>query len=196
MDNKPEKIRVCFLEEWAPIDNDRVKKGMYEVSNAGRVRNTKGHILKQHLMNQGYPMVSLISSNQEQAKYVNQLTHRLVASAFVDKPDDNFNVVNHLDGIKTNPKYTNLEWTDHSHNVNHAIENGLMPNIVGEKQHMAKLTNEQVVTICEILQSGDYHDYADILNRIGMSVTDNNKDLIGNIKRRIAWKHISKDCEF
>ena len=169
---------------------------MYEVSNAGRVRNTKGHILKQHIMNQGYPMISLISSNQEQAKYVNLLTHRLVASAFVDKPDDNFNVVNHLDGIKTNSKYTNLEWTDHSHNVNHAIENGLMPNIVGEKQHMAKLTNEQVVIICEILQSGDYHDYADILNRIGMSVTDNNKGLIGNIKRRKAWKHISKDYEF
>ena len=41
MNDKPEKIRVCFLEEWAPIDNDKVKKGMYEVSNAGRIRYSK-----------------------------------------------------------------------------------------------------------------------------------------------------------
>ena len=82
MNDKPEKIRVCFLEEWAPIDNDKVKKGMYEVSNAGRIRNSKGQILTQHPINQGYPRALLISSLPN-SKYTNQLTHRLVASAFV-----------------------------------------------------------------------------------------------------------------
>lgn len=42
MDNKSEKIRVCFLEKWAPIDNDKVKKGMYEVSNAGDLLESIG----------------------------------------------------------------------------------------------------------------------------------------------------------
>lgn len=45
MNDKPEKIRVCFLEECAPIDNDKVKKGMYEVSNAGRIQNKQDRYL-------------------------------------------------------------------------------------------------------------------------------------------------------
>ena len=34
------------------------------------------------------------------------------------------------------------------------------------------------------------------LNYKGMEATDNNRDLIGNIKRRIAWTFISKDYDF
>lgn len=50
--------------------------------------------------------------------------HRLVASAFIDKPDG-CDIVNHLDGDKTNNRVDNLEWTTVSGNAAHAVEAGL-----------------------------------------------------------------------
>ena len=52
--------------------------------------------------------------------------HRAVALAWVINPDPlNFTVVNHLDGIKSNNHFSNLEWTNYSGNNYHAINTGL-----------------------------------------------------------------------
>lgn len=49
--------------------------------------------------------------------------HRLVAECFVSNSNiEKFNVVNHMDGNKTNNHYTNLEWTDLSGNIRHCID--------------------------------------------------------------------------
>lgn len=57
------------------------------------------------------------------------LVHRLVAMAFVQLPESfqDFGklLVNHKDGNKYNPDYTNLEWCSYSGNLNHALESGL-----------------------------------------------------------------------
>lgn len=53
-------------------------------------------------------------------------------------------------------------------------------------------SEEQVQRICEMLQEGIY-SYTDILNKLGLESNDNNRDYIGNIKRRITYKSISKD---
>ena len=50
--------------------------------------------------------------------------HRLVAEAFLGKPADS-NEVNHLDGDKSNNHVSNLEWTTHSQNLQHAVRHGL-----------------------------------------------------------------------
>ena len=49
--------------------------------------------------------------------------HRLVAEAFLGKPID-CNEVNHKDGDKANNNVSNLEWTTHSKNLQHAIHGG------------------------------------------------------------------------
>ena len=193
MDNKPEKIRVCFLEEWAPIDNDKVKKGMYEVSNAGRIRNSKGQILTQHPINQGYPRALLISSLPN-SKYTNQLTHRLVASAFVEKEDPSYNIVNHKDGDKTNDHYTNLEWTNHSMNMKHAINLGLIDT--KHRQSLPRYSKDQARSVCEMLSSGKYDNAGDLLESIGMEDNERNRKFVSRIKRRQSFADISKDYEF
>ena len=59
----------------------------------------------------------------------------------------------------------------------------------GSKCHMSVLTEDKVEDICKLLIQGK--SYTQILREIGMEVTDNNRDLIGNVKRKIAWRRIS-----
>jgi hypothetical protein len=55
--------------------------------------------------------------------------HKLVALAFVDNPDPTTKTqVNHIDGVKSNNHYTNLEWCSGSENRQHAIDTGLTPH--------------------------------------------------------------------
>lgn len=57
---------------------------------------------------------------------------RLVGKYFVNNENPNkFNVINHIDGNKTNDHPSNLEWTDISGNTKHAFDNKLIRNASG-----------------------------------------------------------------
>lgn len=91
------------------------------LSTTGR----KYKILKPSIMNTtGYARVSFCL---EDGTRIDKPIHRLVAEMFVDNPNK-LNVVNHLDGCKTNNLHTNLEWTTIQGNTQHAVEFGLVTN--------------------------------------------------------------------
>lgn len=50
--------------------------------------------------------------------------HRVVAEVFLKQPRG-MDLINHRDGVKTNPCVINLEWCTHSHNADHAFNTGL-----------------------------------------------------------------------
>ena len=78
----------------------------YEVSNLGKIRNIKsGKILKPWLHNNGYLMHCLYKNNKSK----NLLLHRIVATAFIDNPEEK-PCVNHIDENKLNNDLSNLEW--------------------------------------------------------------------------------------
>ena len=78
----------------------------YEVSNLGKVRNIKsGRILKPFLTKKGYLMHLLYKNNKQN----HLLLHRIIATAFIDNPEEKPQV-NHIDENKLNNDLSNLEW--------------------------------------------------------------------------------------
>ena len=75
----------------------------YEVSNLGNVRN-KEHI-KQLCNVNGYMYVHLWLKG----KMYNRSVHRLVATAFIENPN-NYPQVDHIDGNRSNNNVENLRW--------------------------------------------------------------------------------------
>lgn len=72
--------------------------------------------MKQNKNNKGYLIISLCK-NKKQKSY---LVHRLVAEAFIKKPDQ-YNQVNHINEVKDDNRVENLEWCTNRYNVNYSI---------------------------------------------------------------------------
>lgn len=141
-------------EVWKPIPG---YEGFYEVSDFGNIRRNetiteensrygktrlvmhKARVLKPGKTKRGYLLVVLCRDDGRKSHVV----HRLVASAFCKKVDG-CEVVNHIDGNKTNNRAENLEWCTQKDNVHHAIR-------IGAK----KLKN---AAICEILNIQDQQE--------------------------------------
>ena len=96
-----------MIEEWRDI-----KDFNYQVSNIGRVRNSKGLIIKPHINKGGYIELHL----GKDGKHFNKKVHRLVAEAFIPNPW-NKPCVDHIDTDRTNNSISNLRWTTHSENA-------------------------------------------------------------------------------
>lgn len=156
----------------------------YVVTKKGTVYNTEtGKPLKLKIDKKGYYKVTISHKNIKKDKRV----HVLVAQGFVKNPDpEKYTIVNHKDGDKLNPCYKNLEWTDHSGNMKHAVEHGLINFARGEKSGRAILTDKQVHEICKIMENGS------MTQREISQMYDVNEQVIHEIKLGNNWIHISK----
>lgn len=95
--------------------------GLYQVSDLGRVKSLNyNHTGKEKILNNvkngvGYLQVSLYINGIRKIHKV----HRLVCKAFLPNPD-NKKEINHKNGIKTDNRLENLEWSTRSENTKHA----------------------------------------------------------------------------
>lgn len=96
--------------------------GLYQISNLGRVKNSKGLIMAQKPSKKdGYVRIQLFKNGKYKAEYV----HILVAKHFIPKPPIENLEVNHIDANKSNNLVSNLEWVTRSQNTKHAIDRKL-----------------------------------------------------------------------
>lgn len=116
---------------WKDVDE---YEAYYEVSNAGQIRSKdrkipykedyrvlKGKLLSTRLNNCGYEEVRL----SKQGKTLTTFTHILSARAFIPNPLHKTEI-NHINGIKTDNRVSNLEWATRSENMQHAYKIGLI----------------------------------------------------------------------
>lgn len=93
------------------------RDSVYQISNKGRVRNTKtNRILKGNVADCGYIRVDLALPNKKRRKF---LVHQLVYECF---HSSKYEVINHIDGDKTNNSPENLESVSHKENMRKAAE--------------------------------------------------------------------------
>lgn len=106
-------------------------KDLFYVSSYGNIKNNNGKILKNRDKNNfGYIRVKVNGKRY--------FIHRLIAECFIDNKN-NYNIVNHKNGIKTDNRIENLEWCSASQNMIHAIKNNLLiPNTIGLREFNKK----------------------------------------------------------
>jgi 5-methylcytosine-specific restriction endonuclease McrA len=137
LQRKKEKTRLRKIEQlklkqqlsqdtWVDLKDEKWQdivgyENRYQVSTQGRFRAIfNGWRLKTPYLNArlGYFVIQL---TDKQGKEKHLYCHRLIAQAFIPNPL-NLEVVNHIDGNKTNNQLENLEWNSFSQNAVHAVK--------------------------------------------------------------------------
>lgn len=118
-------------EKWIRMEE---YDGELYISDHGRIKFKDGRISTGSLS--VYKRIHLKKDGNE----LHMQVHRLVAMHFLDNPD-NFPIVNHKDGNKTNNHVDNLEWCSYSYNSIHAHQSGLVSKQKKENK-TNKITNE------------------------------------------------------
>lgn len=139
-------VTADAAEQWSAIDGFP----SYEVSDLGRVRNSRGHILSQHLSSAGYPQVGLTRDGKKLTKSV----HRLVCRAFHGPPPLGCETA-HLDGDRGNARAENLIWATSAENNQHKRLHGT--HQAGARHPRARLSVQQVADIRERAAGGERH---------------------------------------
>lgn len=146
-----------------------------------------GRFIKGRDDTHGYLTINI--HNQGQKKNVK--IHRLVAKHFIENPD-NKREVNHINGIKTDNRVSNLEWTTSKENKIHAWNIGLYSKqdrskLSGENNPTSKFTEKQVKEIRKIYAQGGISQKA-----LGM-MYNTSQAQIYYIVNRITWKNLEDD---
>lgn len=118
-----------LLEVWrSVIGHDGCPDNRYEVSNLGNVRTHRNRLCKG-------TMLMKLSLRSKHCKYLSvridnrtRYVHQLVALSFLGPRPDGMQV-NHKDTNKFNNAATNLEYVTQQKNIEHAIANGLWPQV-------------------------------------------------------------------
>jgi len=162
-------------------------EGLYQVSDSGMVRSLdrtdsmsrkiQARVLKPWKINSGYLVVGLCKNG----KVKRCLVHRLVINAFI-KPIPELEHTNHKNGIKTDNRIENLEWSNKSLNGLHAYKTGLSKPLLGSKHPKTTLTEKQVFTIKYQSQNKSRKQLA---QQFGVSY-----DCIRYIQNEKRWAHI------
>lgn len=174
-----------MIEIWKPVVG---YEGIYEVSDAGRVRRIvdkqaarAGHVMLTKIISTGYRALSLARDGVQRRYRISIL----VARAFLGLPPEG-HCINHKSGVKTDDRLSNLEYVTHARNTQHAFETGL--NRRGVDRGWSKLNETAVVEIRRLSRAGVTQDR--IARKFGVC-----RGTILDVLRGISWKHVPVHVE-
>lgn len=126
-----------MIEEYKDVTG---YKGIYKVSNTGKVLNIKRgkHISLRKQYGNKRKYVSLSVLLHKKGKGKETMVSRLVAQAFIRKPKHN-EEVNHIDLNPQNNNVSNLEWVTHKQNLIHSVNSGSYDHLKIKKEKLDKI---------------------------------------------------------
>ena len=145
-------------------------EGYYKISNLGNVLSVRSNkIRKLCLGSREYYCCELCVGG----KRFNEMVHNLVAEAFVGNPYGK-PFVNHINGVKTDNTYTNLEWVTQSENVKHAYKTGLAP------RHSSIQNQPNQVNIVDVINNKEYVSIRACSRELGLDRKCIKRSIINN----------------
>jgi hypothetical protein len=162
-----------------------------EIGEYGTVRNIKDKSIRYSQINrQGYLTILYRDNN----KFYSRRIHRLVAETWLPPPSPELlekclkehhgkPLVRHLDNNKLNNACSNLEWCDVHTNNRQAIDDNLVPHMIGERNGRAVLTEDLVHAICKDFEGG--MTPKESVQKYGISRQQSTK-----IRAGYQWRHI------
>lgn len=174
--------KICLRDEFKNLTQ-------YSVSNYGRVRNDNtGQILKLSYDKDGYLKINLqhsdINLNIKEKKTIR--INVLVALLFIENNNPEIkNQVNHINEIRDDNYYKNLEWVDCKTNIN----NGSHNDNVANTRNGRKISNKTRLKIVESQTGKNYPNRAPTQNKEVIQL-----DLDGNVIRE--YKSVASTKEY
>ena len=161
-------------------------KGLYKVSDTGRVRRSKegintaiGKILRHLIGSNGYPSVALYKNGKRKQPTV----HSLVLQAFVGPCPFGMECC-HYDGERSNPNLCNLRWGTRSSNRDDSRRHGTLNN--GSRNSQSVLDEQDVLEIKNHL-NGDLMNGRQIAKLFQVS-----ESTISSIKHKRNWSWLDE----
>jgi len=158
----------------------------YYINNKGDIWSTLSNkLIKSHVNEQGYLIVALYKKSTKKNK--NKRVHILVAESFVNNPNPElYNIVNHKDGIRANPLYTNLDWTNKSGNSKHANEKGNANR--DNQRNEITILNENNDVLHKFYSQKDACSFLEVSNYCIQSYFKETKTILNEILIKNKWK--------
>ena len=178
---------LVHLASFKSITCNNILTDYYGIDEYGCIINfQRNRIVRPHPDKDGYLHLMLCTNEilpNGNHKRVDFRVASLVAKTFIGEPPSHLKdpTVDHINrNIKDN-HYGNLRWIERGRNSSIRQNKG-----VGQTNHEAKLSNDDVTIICQLLCKGEL--LKDIATRFNVRPST-----ISNIKQRRNWTHISKD---
>ena len=108
-----------------------------------------------------------------------QSYHRIIAKCFIPNPYNKHDI-NHINGIKTDNRAENLEWSTRSENVIHAYKTGLERPVIGVNHHGRKLDDGLV----RYIRQSNKSNYR-LAKELGVDPST-----IRDARNKKTWRHI------
>ncbi len=184
-ENKERKLIKLKDEEWKEIDGT---KGLYFVSNYGRVKSFVRDSEKGRFMKQSQVKGFLCINIKRDGKYCSFLVHKLVAEAFVEKLSHKHTFVSHIDNNIKNNKASNLSWITREENYVRVMGllNNFNRNRPGKFAPYTKLKAEDVRHIKGMILLG-------VKQKVIAKMFCVSEMQITRIKQGVNWSEISLD---
>lgn len=168
-------------------------EGLYVISNLGTVMSIRfreikrNKILSIRLSNSGYLCATLTKERKSRELFV----HRLIADAFIPN-EKKREQVNHINGIKTDNRISNLEWLSRSENQKHSYANGF--NRVSDLQKQ-KTSEAKSSLVIDISNGTIYKSIRDACKQVSIAYSTLCTMLRGDMKNKTTLRFLNRRFE-